>query len=127
MRHWLPASAFTVAVALSVALLLPWVVPSAFGAAYTGAVPACIWMAISGPFVVAGRLSVAVLLGQGAFRAAARHALARSLAVPVAVAMLLAAMPGERAAAAALAWLLVEAAAVALGAWLVLRRSGEPA
>lgn len=125
VRPWLPVLVFAVAGALAVGLLLPWLVPLIFGPAYDAAVPACIWMAISGPFVVAGRFAAALLFGRGAFRAAALHALVRSLALPFALTLALAAMPGDRPAAAALAWLAIEVGAFALGAWLAFHYSRE--
>jgi O-antigen/teichoic acid export membrane protein len=125
VRPWLPVLGLTVAGALLAALLMPWLVPVAFGAAYEAAVPACIWMAISGPFVVAGRFVAAVLFGRGAFRSAAFHALVRSLAVPAAVMLALVVMPTDRPAAAALAWLVVEVATFAFGAWLARQHAGK--
>lgn len=117
-RWLLPLLALVAAAAVAAALLLPWGLPRAFGPAYDAAVKACIWMAVSGPFVVAGRLAVAVLLGQGAFGAAAWHAAARCIAVAAAVGAALALRPGDRAAAAALAWLATEALLCALAVWL---------
>lgn len=122
VRRWFPPLAVTAAAAALVAPLLPWLVPLAFGPEYEAAVPACIWMTISGPFVVAGRFAMAVLQGQGAQRAASACALARALAVPVAVGLALAAVQVGRPAAAALAWLVIEAAAFVLAAWLLLSR-----
>ncbi len=122
VTRWLPMLAATIVGALLAVLLMPRLVPIIFGTVYHAAVPACIWMAVSGPFVVAGRLVLAVLLGKGAFHAGALHALARSLAVPLVLIPALVLMPTDRPAAAALAWLVVEVAAFALCAWLVFRR-----
>ena len=127
LRPWIPLLGLTVAGALAAALLLPWLVPFVFGVDYEAAVPACILMAVSGPFVVAGRFVAAVLFGRGAFRSSAFHALARSLALPAAVTLALVAMPADPPAAAASAWLVVEVAMCAFGAWLAVRHAGRTA
>lgn len=121
LRQWLPMVAWAAGAAVVVALLLPWGVPAAFGAEYEAAVPACVWMAISGPFVVSGRLVAAVLFGRGAFRASALQAMSRAVAVPLAVVLALGAMPHDRPMAAAMAWAIVEAFVFGLGAVLVVR------
>jgi O-antigen/teichoic acid export membrane protein len=100
------------------ALSLPPVVPALFGAAYAPAVAACVWLALSGPLVVANRLGVSVLLGRARFRAASAHALLRALLVPLVVWACLMLEPARAVTAAAFAWCLIEGlCATALLLW----------
>ena len=108
----------TALVAGLAALSLPPLVPALFGAAYAPAVAACVWLALSGPLIVANRLGVSVLLGRARFRAASAHALLRVLLVPLVVSICLLLEPARAITAAAFAWWLVEAlCAVALLLW----------
>ncbi|MEO7243646.1 MAG: hypothetical protein ABIX12_00625, partial [Rubrivivax sp.] len=121
VRRGVPLLAGAVAAACIAAALVPWAVPRAFGAAYDAAVPACIWMALGGPFVIASRLAVSVLLGQGAFRASAWHAGVRAFATVGCVTAALAAPVAQPATAAAIAWVAVEALSLAAAiGWLTL-------
>jgi O-antigen/teichoic acid export membrane protein len=100
------------------ALSLPPVVPALFGTAYAPAVAACVWLALSGPLVVANRLGVSVLLGRARFRAASAHTLLRALLVPLVVWACLMLEPARAVTAAAFAWCLIEAlCAAALLLW----------
>ena len=115
----------TALVAGLAALSLPPLVPALFGAAYAPAVAACVWLALSGPLVVANRLGVSVLLGRARFRAASAHALLRALLVPLVVSACLMFEPRRAITAAAFAWWLVEA--VCAGALLLWWRAAAPA
>lgn len=106
--------------AIGVALLLPFLVPAAFGAAYVPAVPAGVLLALAGPLLVINRLGAAVLLGEGRFRLATAQAMLRALAVPIG--FWLAAWGGwfqsrDAATVAAATWLLAEAVGVLMLAW----------
>ena len=114
----------TALVAGLAALSLPPVVPALFGAAYAPAVAACVWLALSGPLVVANRLGVAVLLGRAHFRAASAHAVLRALLVPFVVSVCLWLEPARAVTSAAFAWCLVEA--LCAGALLLWWRATSP-
>jgi O-antigen/teichoic acid export membrane protein len=107
------------------ALSLPFVVPALFGQAYAAAVPACVWLALSGPLIVANRLGVSVLLGRARFRAASAHALLRALLVPLAVSIALAVEPARAVTAAAFAWVVIEA--LCAGALMLWSRAARHA
>ena len=119
----LQALAATAVASLLCAVLLPWLVPRVFGAAYAPTVTACVWMALAGPLVVLNRLGVSVLLGWGRFRAASLHALWRALLIPACLLPCLAAGWGSAVSAAAASWLLVEALCGA--AVLVMWKQGQ--
>ena len=114
----------TALVAGLAALSLPPVVPALFGAAYAPAVAACVWLALSGPLVLANRLGVAVLLGRAHFRAASAHAVLRALLVPFVVSVCLWLEPARAVTSAAFAWCLVEA--LCAGALLLWWRATSP-
>ena len=99
--------------------------PALFGAAYAPAVAACVWLALSGPLVVANRLGVSVLLGRARFRATSAHALLRALLVPLVVSACLMFEPRRAITAAAFAWWLVEA--LCAGALLLWWRAAAQA
>jgi O-antigen/teichoic acid export membrane protein len=115
----------TALVAGLAALSLPPLVPALFGAAYAPAVAACVWLALSGPLIVANRLGVSVLLGRARFRAASAHALLRALLVPLVVSVCLLFEPARAITAAAFAWWLIEALCAA--ALLLWWRAAAPA
>ena len=107
--------------------LLPVVVPLLFGPAYVAAVPACQLLALAGPLLVANRLGVAVLFGQGRFRLATLHALLRAMAVPAGL-WLAWRMGGlDVVTGAAAGWLLAEAAGALAMAWIWIGLPLRPA
>lgn len=110
--------ALSAAAAVVAVLVLPWLVPRLFGAGYAPAVAACQWIAASGPFLVANRLGVAILLGRGRFRVSTGLGLARVLALPVGLWIALDAASGAAAmpvsTCVAIAWCAVEVGCAAL-------------
>lgn len=110
---------WTSVAALIVAALLPWAVTGLFAADYAPAIPACVLLALGGPWLVANRLGVAVLFGLGRFRFASAHALLRALLLPLCLWAIWRSGAWSRVTAAGLAWLMVEAlcALALLVAW----------
>jgi len=126
-----PAFGITFLISFIAAVSVPFGVTTTFGETYSAASWACVWMALSGPALLANRLGVSVLMGRGQFTATNIHAIWRVVALLLTMEILGAAHISDTVSKAAFVWFTVECLC-AVSLWVMwkfapfkLQRSGK--